>query len=131
VSLQFQIELPILQHKRQDRTIAARFSEAQQARELREDNLREMRADALQLQARRETAEARARAFHELVLPEARKRQQAATAAYRGGKGALAEVLAARRALLELELEALMRRVETARAAFALDFFTGAAGSQQ
>jgi outer membrane protein TolC len=130
VSLQFQIELPILQHQRQDRTIAAKLAEAQQAREMREDNLREMRADALQLHARRETADERARLFSERVLPLARERLQAALAGYRSGKGALSEVLAARRALLELELETLMRRVEAAKAAVALDFFVGASGGR-
>lgn len=131
VSLQFQIDLPILQHDRQDRTIAAKFAEAQQARELREDNLREMRADALQLHARRETADERALVFSERVLPEARNRLQAALASYRGGKGTLSEVLRARRALLDLELETLMRRIEAAKATVALDFFAGAGGGHR
>lgn len=131
VSLQFQIDLPILQHNRQDRTIAAKFADAQQARELREDDLREMRADALRLHARSETADARTQAFGERVLPEARKRLDGATASYRGGKGNLSGVLAARRALLDLELENLLRQVESTKARIALAYFASGNGAQQ
>ena len=46
-----------------------------------------------------------------------------ALAAYRAGRGTLFEALAARRALLDAQLEHLMRQVETARAAVALDYF--------
>lgn len=131
VSLQFQVDLPILQHKRQDRSIAAKFADVQQAREMREDAHRELRADALQLHARSETEDARAQAFSERVLPEARKRLDAATASYRSGKGKLSDVLAARRALLDLELETLLRQVEAAKARIALDYFARANGEAQ
>ena len=124
VTLQVQVDLPILQARRQDRTVAARLAEARQARELREDDLRDLRAAALQLHAQYKSADARARMFEQRVLPEARSRVQAAIASYRSGKSALAEVLVARRALLDFELEALMRVVEAARLAVELDYFS-------
>lgn len=124
VSLQFQLDLPILQARRQDRAVAAKLAQARQARELREDELRDMDAAVLQLHAQWLAADARAQRFEQRVLPEARNGLHAATAAYRSGKGVLGDVLAARRALLDLELEALMRRVEVARLAVKLDYFS-------
>jgi outer membrane protein TolC len=124
VSLQFQVDLPILQARRQDRAVAARIAEARQARDLREDDLRAMRAAVLQLYEQWRTATARAQLFDQRVLPEARNSLQAATASYRSGKGRLSDVLAARRELLTLELEALMRRVDIARLSTELDYFS-------
>ena len=123
VTLQFQIDLPFLQERRQDRSIASTLASAQQARELREDVLRELRASAKQLRARWESAEAQAVAFEQRVLPESRNVLQAATVSYRSGKAELADVLSARRELLDLELVALMRRVEAARLVVELDYF--------
>ncbi|UCH47516.1 MAG: TolC family protein [Betaproteobacteria bacterium] len=123
ISLQFQIDMPILQDRRQNRSIAARLAEARQARELREDELRQMRAAALQLHAQWESADARSRLFEQRVLPEARKRLRAATASYRSGKSELGDVLEARRALLDLELESLMRRGEVVRLLVELEYF--------
>lgn len=124
VSLQFQIDLPLLQARRQDHVVAAKLAEARQARDLREDELRDMRAAALQLHAQWQAADARARMFEQRVLPEAGNGLRAATAAYRSGKGELGDVLAARRALLDLELESLIRRVEVARLSVQLDYFS-------
>lgn len=128
VSLQFGIDLPILQTNRQDRSIAAKFSQAQAARELREDNLREMRADALRLRSAWEVAQGRFDAYRSRILPQGRLRLDAALAAYRGGKGTLPEVIAARRALIDLQLESLMREAEAAKAIVALDYFSHASG---
>jgi outer membrane protein TolC len=130
VSVQFGIDLPIFQTNRQDRSIAAKFAEAQAARDMREDNLREMHADALRLHAAWDVANKRAVAYRGRILPEGRLRLDAAVVAYRGGKGALAEVIAARRALLDLDLEYLMRQSETAKAAIALDYFSRSSGGQ-
>lgn len=127
ISLQFQFDMPILQDRRQNRSIAARLAEAQQARELREDELREMHSAALQLRAQWQSADARVRLFEEHVLPQARNSLRAAIASYRSGKGQLREVLAARRALLDLELAALMRRAEVMQLAIELEYF-GATG---
>jgi cobalt-zinc-cadmium efflux system outer membrane protein len=131
VSLQVGIDLPILQSKRQNRSIAAKFAQAQSARDMREDNLREMRADALRLHAAWEVAVQRTESYRARILPEARRRLDGALAAYRGGKGSLFEVLAARRMLLDLELEHVMRRAESARAAIALAYLTHASGGQR
>jgi outer membrane protein TolC len=130
ISLQVGIDLPIFQTNRQDRSVAAKFSQAQAAREIREDNLLEMRADALRLHAAWEVAHGRADAYGNRILPQARLRADAALAAYRSGKSALSQVIAARRALLDAELEHLMRRVETAKAAIALDYFAHASGGK-
>jgi outer membrane protein TolC len=128
VSLQFGIDLPILQTNRQDRSIAAKFAQSQAARELREDNLREMRADALRLHSVWEIAQRRLDAYRSRIVPQGRMRLDAALVAYRSGKGTLSEVIAARRALIDLELESLMRQAEVAKAAVALDYYSHGGG---
>ena len=53
--------------------------------------------------------------YADSLLPLARERTGAAVAAYRGGKGTLADVLAARRNELDVRRDALMLERETAR----------------
>jgi outer membrane protein TolC len=56
-------------------------------------------------------------------MPSARQREQSAEAAYGGGRGSLAEVLAARQARLELELRVLELEVNALKRSIELDYF--------
>lgn len=123
VSIQFGIDLPLFQHNRQDRTVLARLADAERVRALLDDNRRQMRADVQRIAAERDAALSRLMRFRERILPQAQARVEATTAAYRSGKGTLAEVLEARRALLDLEIERLMREARAARASLELDYF--------
>ncbi|MEX0958908.1 MAG: TolC family protein [Burkholderiales bacterium] len=125
LTVQFGIDLPLFQTNRQDRVIRSRLALADEARALREDMLRQMRADLAGLYALWESNRERAAAFRAKVLPEARLRLDAASVVYRSGKGSLYEVLLARRVLLDLEIGALEREVEAAGDAVRIAFYTG------
>jgi outer membrane protein TolC len=62
--------------------------------------------------------------YADSLVPLAQQRTEAALSAYRGGKGDLASVLAARRDELELRIQALAAELETARAWASLNFIT-------
>ncbi|HUF19476.1 MAG TPA: TolC family protein, partial [Burkholderiales bacterium] len=131
LTVQIGIDLPLFQTNRQDRLIRSRLAQADEARALREDMLRQMRADLAGLYALWESNRQRADAFRAKVLPEARLRQDAAAVVYRSGKGSLYEVLLARRAFLDLEIEALEREVEAVRDAVRIAFYTEHHGDTQ
>lgn len=123
VSIQFGIDLPLFQGNRQHRLALSKLSEAQRARLQREDDLRQMRAELARLSAERESAASRAAAFRDRILPEAQRRLDTANASYRAGRGSLAAVLEARKALLELKLEQFDREAQASRAALQLAYF--------
>lgn len=123
VSIQFGIDLPLFQRNRQDRTVLSRLADAERVRALLDDNLRQMRADVQRITAERDAALSRVTRFRDRILPQAQARVEAAAAAYRSGNGELAEVLQARRALLDLQLEQLMRETQAARTSLELDYF--------
>lgn len=100
---------------RQDREIAARAAMAEQARDEREEAQRMHTAETRNLVGEWRTALERVRRYRDELAPLARQRAEAALAAYRGGKAALSEVLAARSAELELRTQLLQLEAETAR----------------
>ncbi|MFX9532824.1 TolC family protein, partial [Acinetobacter baumannii] len=52
--------------------------------------------------------------YRKQILPLSQSRTQAALASWRGGRGTLSEVLAARRTLLDTQLHALQLEMQTA-----------------
>jgi outer membrane protein TolC len=123
VSIQFGVDLPLFKSNRQDRVVLSKLADAERVRAQRDDNLRQMRADLQRLAAERDAAMARAARFRERILPQAQARLEATIAGYRSGKGTLAEVLEARRALLDLQIERLARETRAVRAGLELDYF--------
>jgi outer membrane protein TolC len=115
VSVGVAIPLQWDQKNRQDRELASRLALADQAEAQREEALRahvgEVRAQIHEWENGRER---RTRYERELV-PLARERTQAVLAAYRGGRGSLNDVLAARRSEIEVRLQVLQLEMETAR----------------
>ncbi len=116
VSLDFSVPLPWDRPHRQDREAAAKRAMEEEAGARREDAVRMHVADVGALLAEWETGRERLARYARQILPLAGARAQAALAAYRGAKGSLADVLAARRDELEIRLAALQLESDNARA---------------
>jgi outer membrane protein TolC len=123
VTLQFGVDLPVFQKNRQLRDVAAKLSSVDRARALRDDNLREMEAMLRRHHAEWENGRARLARYREAILPQAASRTEATLAAYRAGRGDLGAVLVARRAQLDLAMQALMIEAETAKAQAQIVFY--------
>ena len=109
------VPLPWDRADRQDRDVAAKLALVDQARALREEALRAHVAEVATMLDEWENARERQAIYADSLLPLARERTVAAVAAYRGGKGTLADVLAARRSELDVRRDALMLDREAAR----------------
>ena len=116
VSVMISMDLPLWKGSRQDRDVAARVKQLEQARARREDARRMHDAEVRMLVADWTFAGERAQRFSKAVLPLAQERAELALAAYRGGRGELASVLEARRAQTDVELSRLAAELERARA---------------
>lgn len=122
VSVAVRIDLPLWGEERQDPLIRAREKQLEQVEAEREDARRmhaaELRADIATWESAKERA---ARLANELV-PLARERTAAALAAYRGGRGDLNAVLAARSNEIETRLMAIRQQAELGQAWARLNF---------
>ena len=116
VSVTFSMDLPLWKGARQDRDVASRVKQLEQARAQREDARRTHDAEVRMLVADWTYAGERAQRYSRTVLPLAQERADLALAAYRGGRGELATVLEARRARTDVELSRLSAELERARA---------------
>jgi outer membrane protein TolC len=108
--------LSLWREERQDRDIAARLAELEQARAMQEDARRMREAEVRGWIADFDTAQRRIARFESVLLPLARERSAAAQAAYRGGRGELGPVLEAERSIAETELALVQALAERARA---------------
>ncbi len=116
VGVTLSMPLQINRANRQNRTIRARELGVQQVAAERENALREQRAEVETGLAAWRTARERLSRFETSIRPLARSQVEAALAAYRGGGGSLAILIAARRARFDVALEALAIEAEAARA---------------
>lgn len=110
------------QARRQNRELAARQAQVEQARAERDDMLRAHVAEVRALVDDWQSGLNRLQRYREQLLPLSKTRTQAALASWRGGRGALSDVLAARRALLDTRLQALQLEMQTALAWADLEF---------
>jgi outer membrane protein TolC len=110
------MDLPWQTGRRQDRDIAARLAEVDQARAMRENARRMHEAEVRGWLADFDTAERRIERFERTQLPLARERSAAALAAYQGGRGDLGPILEAERAVTETELTLNQALAERAKA---------------
>lgn len=128
--LSFGVSIPLQwdQAKRQDRELAAKLALADEAKDRREEALRahagEVRA---QIQEWESLRERRAR-YERVIVPLAKDRTRAALSAYRGAKAGLAEVLAARRNEIDVQMQALQLESENARLWAQLSFLSPDSG---
>lgn len=116
------IPLPIARADRQDREVAARLANLEEAQARYQDALAAQEA-TLRVQLNEwETGRTRVARLQADLLPAARNRTEGALSAYRSGKGDLMAVLAARRDELEAAMQVLQLEVETARLWAQLNF---------
>ena len=128
ISVVVAIDLPFAKERRQDRDVASKLAEVEQARALREEARRMHEAEIKNMLADWGTAQKRVERFAGVLLPLARERREAALAAYQGGRGELPAVLEAERALTETELARLQSEAERARAWAGLNFLNPGEG---
>lgn len=116
LTVMLSVDLPWQTERRQDRDIASRLAELEQARAMQEDARRMREAEVRGWIADFETAERRIARFERVLLPLARERSAAAQAGYRGGRGELGPVLEAERAIADAELGLVQSLAERAKA---------------
>ena len=107
---------------RQDRELAAKILQADRIRDEREERLRAHTAEVRAMLDEWRSTRARLARYRRELVPLAADQSAAVLAAYRGGKTALAEVLAARRNELDVRLQALQLEAEAARRWAQLNF---------
>ena len=122
ISVMVAFDLPWQAERRQDRDIASKLAEVEQARAQREDARRMHEAELRGWLADHDAATKRIAHFRSTLLPLARDRVSAALAAYQGGRAELGSVLEANRAVTETELALIAIEAERARAWANLSF---------
>ena len=122
VSIGVSVPLQLDRANRQDQEVAARTAQVDEALARYEDVLRNQEAEAGVLINDWRSGKQRVARYADSLVPIAQQRTAAALAAYRGGKGELSAVLAARRDELELRIQAIAIELETARAWASLTF---------
>jgi outer membrane protein TolC len=115
-SVMFRMPLPWSPGTRQDREHAAKLKERDAATAMREDARRMREAEVRQMVAEWNAMTEQAQRIRVELIPLARSRTDAALASYRGGMGALAMVLEARRGELEADLMLINMELNAARA---------------
>jgi outer membrane protein TolC len=116
LTLMVAVDLPWQAERRQDRDVASRLAELDQARAVREDARRTHEAELRGWLADYDAATQRLARYRTVLMPLAGERLEAALAAYRGGRSELAPVLEAQRAISETELAANTLEAERAKA---------------
>lgn len=123
-SLTFEIGLPVFTRNRQDRYVTARSAEVSRAESLKEDWLRQHRAE-VQLNVNDwQRLQQRLIRYDETILPSAQSRLDAALAAYGAGGSTLLALLDARRSLLDIRMQRLDLQLDAARHQVALQYFS-------
>jgi len=122
-TVQLEIGLPVFRRNRQDRQVASRHAELSRAESLREDWLKQHRADIALNVADWQRLQQRFRRYDETILPQAQQQLDAALAAYGTGRGMLLAVIEARRSLLEIRMQRLELEYDAARHETQLQYF--------
>jgi outer membrane protein TolC len=115
VSVGVSVPLQWNQKSRQDREWAAKHAMAEQAQAERDEMLRTHIAETRTMINEWQNDRDRLSRYHNELIPLAHDRMTATETAYRGGKTALADVLAARRNDADVRLQALQLEADTAR----------------
>ena len=103
------------QKNRQDRDLASKLARVEKAQAQRDETLRAHVAEVQTMVNEWQNGRERLRRYERELLPLARDRTQALVSAYRGGKGELSTVVAARRNELEVRMQSLEIEADTAR----------------
>jgi outer membrane protein TolC len=121
--VQIAFELPLFAARKQDRLLESKLRLAERAREQREDHLRQLRAELDAAWAEWRIAGERLENFTQGVLPAARGRLDTLLAAQASGRAELAQVLEARRQLIEARLQELALKSGRAKARAGIEYF--------
>ena len=124
VGIQFTVGLPYFTKDRQDRGLAAALQQSHASEDHRRDVLRELHTQVSQDYLDRRHFDERVAEFDASIIPDARRRIEAARSAYQAGRGAFDAALLARRSLLDVQLQRLALAVESARAQVRLDYWS-------
>ncbi len=111
------VSIPIQwdQKNRQDRELAAKLALTQKAKAQRDEALRAHIAEVRTMFNQWENGHERLRRYERELVPLAHNRTQAVVSAYRGGRGDLSSVIAARRNEIEVRTQSLQLETDTAR----------------
>jgi outer membrane protein, heavy metal efflux system len=119
VMLQVGMDLPVFRGNRQNRDIASALATGEAAAAQWEDGKRQLESRAMEAGHDLERINERVAAYDRTIEPQSNVGIEAATAAWRSGRGTLGQVVEARRvrldvllARLDLQYDALKRRVE-------------------
>jgi outer membrane protein, heavy metal efflux system len=126
VGIQFSMALPFFTRDRQDRGLAAALQQSRVSEDRKSDLLRELHTQVSQDFLDRQHYEQRVAEFDASIIPDAEHRIEAARSAYQAGRGDFDAVLAARRALLDVQLQRLALSVEVARSQVRLAYWSAA-----
>jgi len=107
---------------RQDRELSSKLALVEQAKAEREDMLRAHVAETRSMIDEWQNGRERYARYQDQLIPLANQRTLAAITAYRGGKATLADVLAARRNVIDIRIQALQLATETDRLWAQLNF---------
>ena len=125
--LQVTFELPLHRERKQDRVLESKLRLAERAREQRADHLRQLRAELDAAWAEWRLAGDRLGNFEQGTLPAARARLEALLAGQSAGRSELAQVLEARRQLIDTRLQEIALKTMRAKARVAIEYFEHAA----
>jgi outer membrane protein TolC len=103
------------QKNRQDRDLAAKLAMAEKAKAQRDEALRQHVAEVQAMLNEWENGRERLCRYERELVPLAHARTQAVASAYRGGKGDLMAVLAARRNEIDVRIQSLQLAMDVAR----------------
>ena len=131
VSVGVSVPLPWDRGNRQDREVAAKLAAAEEARAEREEALRMHVAEVRAMLAEWHGDRERLARYRDELLPLAGERAQAALAAYRGGRAAIGDALAARRNESDVRLQALQLERDTAQLWAKLTFLVPHSGEMR
>ncbi len=115
LSVSVSVPLPLDRVDREDREVAARLAQRDQARALLDDARRREHANFAVLRGDWQTLRERGEALERTLLPVTRQRLAVQLAAYRSGQVGLTGVLEARRAEVEAKLQLLDLKRDAAR----------------
>jgi outer membrane protein TolC len=124
VGIQFKVGLPYFTKNRQDRGLAAAHEQSRASEDRKRDLLRELHAEVNQDYVDRRHFEERVADFDASIIPDAKRRVEAARGSYQAGRGSFDAALQARRILLDVQLQRLALAVESARAQVRLDYWS-------
>lgn len=122
VSVGVSIPLQLDQKNRQNRDLAAKLALTERAKAQQEELVRAHIAEIRAMLNAWENGHERIARYERELVPLAQDRTQAALAAYRGAKGDLNSVLAARRNEIEVRTQTLQLEMDTARIWAQLNF---------